>query len=75
MHANSFHSTYQAVKKSGGIPVFLDVDPERHGNGPGDAGAPVSAHTLLSAASGGLGWSPPPNEQVPSDEVGCETLT
>jgi perosamine synthetase len=32
VHANSFHSTYQAVRKSGGTPAFLDVDPEQHGS-------------------------------------------
>jgi len=31
VHANAFHSTYQAVQKSGGVPAFLDVDPDHHG--------------------------------------------
>jgi perosamine synthetase len=30
VYSNSFHSTYQAVKKSGGTPTFLDIDPTRH---------------------------------------------
>ncbi len=54
--------------------VIADLDPERHGNGPGDAIAPVSARTLLSAAYRALDWPPPRNEQFPSDEEGCEQL-
>lgn len=55
--------------------VTADSDPERRGNGPGDAIAPVSARTLLSAAYSALAWPPPPNQQFPSDEEGCDQLT
>lgn len=55
--------------------VTADTDPEKHGNGPGDAVAPVSARTLLSAAYSALAWPPPGNEQFPSDEEGCDQLS
>ena len=54
--------------------VIADRDPERHGNGPGDAVAPVSGRTLLSAAYRALDWTPPAEEQFPSNEEGCEQL-
>ena len=55
--------------------VIDDLDPERHGNGPGDAVAAVSARTLISAAYAGLEWSSPSNEQFPGGEEGCEQLS
>lgn len=55
--------------------VTSDTDPARRQNGPGDAVAPLSARTLLSAAYAALEWPAPSNEQFPSDEEGCEELS
>jgi hypothetical protein len=55
--------------------VIDDADPERHGNGPGDAVAAVSPRTLLSSAYAGLEWGTPDNEQFPSSEDGCDQLS
>lgn len=55
--------------------VTADADEARRRNGPGDAIAPVSARTLLSAAYAALEWAPPENDQFPSDEEGCDQLS
>ncbi|MCE9578496.1 MAG: hypothetical protein K8W52_35545 [Deltaproteobacteria bacterium] len=55
--------------------TIADTDPAKHGNGPGDAVAPVSPRTLLSSAYAGLEWGEPDGEQFPLDETGCEGLS
>ena len=54
--------------------VVSDADPTRHGNGPGDAVAPLSARTLLSAAYAALDWPAPATESFPIDEESCAPL-
>jgi hypothetical protein len=55
--------------------TIADTDPARHGNGPGDAVAAVSARTLLSSAYAGLEWGTPDREQFPLDDDDCGQLS
>lgn len=56
--------------------VTSDPDPARHGNGAGDAIAPLSARTLLSASQAALDWPAPASQAFPDlGEFGCEGLS
>lgn len=50
--------------------VIADDDAERRGNGPGDAIAPLSARTLLTASEAALAWPPPTDQRFPADSGG-----
>src|SRR5262249_1007431 len=57
--------------------VTSDADPDRRGNGPGDAVTAVDARTLVSATMAALEWSPPPGASRFPDygDSGCRDYT
>lgn len=56
--------------------VTSDPDPDRRGNGPGDAVTAVDARTLVSAAAGALEWTAPPGgARFPDFGEGCTGST